>query len=464
METGLEQDRRGARQVQESGRRAAHLQPRLRDQGMRRLALTFVNHAGAPLVKVVPLERIEKVAREGVGFSPVSDAWRVDGLPDPDHPLAVPDGDLRLIPDLGALLPLEAATGWCWAPAERWQRDGTPYGLDQRGFCRRRQALLAAAGIEVRMGFEIEWTVARPGAEGQPTAAVAGGPYGADRVVNGLDYLAALTDALDAAGLPWLQVHPEYGAGQFELSLAAADPLSAADRQVAARLLIQRVTDRFGWRATFSPLPDPAQVGNGGHLHLSLRRHGVPLLQGGSGTADLPAAGEGLLGSLLHHLPALLAIGCPLAVSYRRLGPGRWSAPFRVWGVENREAALRLVPAAADGAPAHLEIKGADLAANPYLLCGAVLALLEEGLRQPRPLPPPVAGDPAQQPDPPERLPTTLEAASAAFAACRPLAEAMGEGLHRSLVETQRAEGRRAAALDEAALIASTRWLPPFLS
>lgn len=62
-----------------------------------------------------------------------------------------------------------------------------------------------------------------------------------------------------------------------------------------------------------------------------------------------------------------------LTVSYRRLAPGYWSAPLQVWGVENREAALRLVPAAADGAPAHLELKVADLAANPYLLLGAAI-------------------------------------------------------------------------------------------
>jgi glutamine synthetase len=463
MEAGLAEHRRGERERREAARLAAHLSPRLRGEGVRRLALTFVNHAGTPLVKVVPLERLAAVARDGVGFSPVSDAWRVDGRPDPAHPLAVPDGDLRLIPDLSALLPLEAATGWAWAPADRWQRDGSAYAADQRGFCRRHQDLLEAAGIEVRAGFELEWMVAGPGPEGRPGASLAGSPYGADRLVEGFDYIAALGDALDAAGLPWLQIHPEYGAGQFELSMASADPLTAADRQVAARLLIQRVTGRCGWRATFSPLPDPDQVGNGGHLHLSVRRHGVPLLEGGEGVAGLTAAGEGLLGSLLVHLPALVAISCPLAVSYRRLAPGRWSAPFQVWGVENREAALRLIPAAADRSPAHLEIKVADLSANPYLLCGAVLALIAEGLARPLPLPAPVLGDPASLADPPARLPLSLDLASEAFTACRPLAAAMGERLHATLVATQQAECRRAAALDEAALIASTRWLPPLL-
>ena len=45
-----------------------------------------------------------------------------------------------------------------------------------------------------------------------------GRPYGADRLVEGLDYASEICDALDAAGLDWLQFHPEYGASQFELS------------------------------------------------------------------------------------------------------------------------------------------------------------------------------------------------------------------------------------------------------
>jgi glutamine synthetase len=426
----------------------------------RRVAVTFVNHAGAVLVKVVPGVRFAAASSLGVGFSPVSDAWRIDGLPDGQHPLAVPDGDLRLVADADALRPLEPAAGWFWAPGDRRHRDGSPYAADQRSFCRARRDALAAEGVVLTAGFELEWLVADPGATGQASPALAGGPYGADRLVEGLDYAGALLDALDAAGLPWLQFHPEYGAAQFELSLAPGDPLEAADRLVLAKLLIQRVTRRFGWRASFSPLPEAARVGNGGHVHVSLTRQGVPLLQGGDGPGGLTTAGAGLLGALLEALPALLPIGCPLAVSYRRLAPSRWSAPFRAWGVENREAALRLVPAEVDAVNAHLELKTADLAANPYLLLGALQALVLEGLHNPRPLPDPVRGDPALLANPPERLPLDLAAASAAFAASLPLRQAMGPLLHDTLVAGQQAEVRRAAALDPEELIASCRWLP----
>lgn len=122
--------------------RGRALLPGLRQRGVRRLAITFVNHAGQTLVKVVPIDRLAEVAAEGVGFSPVSDAFLVTGAIDPLHPLAVPDGDLRLIPDLGAIGLLEQVGGWAWAPGERFERSGDPYPIDQRLFCRAQQAVL----------------------------------------------------------------------------------------------------------------------------------------------------------------------------------------------------------------------------------------------------------------------------------------------------------------------------------
>ncbi|MBW4529812.1 MAG: hypothetical protein KME02_03890 [Aphanothece saxicola GSE-SYN-MK-01-06B] len=433
----------------------------LAGQGIRWVAITWINHAGAPLVKVVPLAAFEAAVTVGVGFSPVADAFGADGSIAAAHRLARPDGDLRLRADAGALAPLEPGSGWAWAPGERFERSGVPYASDQRHLCRRQMEQLQQGGVELRAGFELEWLVASPAADGSPAPAVPGGPYGADRLLEGLDYATALLEALETAGLPWLQFHPEYGASQFELSLAPGSPLQAADRLVQARLLIQRVTRRFGWRCSFSPKPSLERAGNGGHLHLSVERDGVPLLEGGDGEGGLGAPGSGVLAALLAELPALMALACPLAVSYRRLGPSSWSAPFQVWGVENREAALRLIPAAADGVPAHLELKVADLAANPYLLLGAVQAVVADGLAQARPLPPPVVGDPAGLPAAAvPRLPASLAEASAAFAASDLLRRALGEALHSSLGDSQAAEVRRAADLSEAELVAAAAWWP----
>ena len=440
-----------AAQRQIQAERARELISGLQDRGVRQLAITFVNHAGLPLVKAVPLARLPRVAAEGVGFSPVADAFGATGAIDPAQSLARPDGDLRLVPDLDSLALLDGEAGWGWLAADRHQQNGEPYAADQRLFCRDRRQALEAAGLEIRIGGEIEWVLL---GDDLP----AGGPYGADRLLDGLDYLGALAAALDAADLPWLQLHPEYGPAQFELSLAAAGPLAAADRLVLARLLIQRVSRRFGWRASFSPLVAADRVGNGGHVHLSLRRGGEPLLSGGAGVAGLTAEGEGLVAVLLESLPALLALACPLVVSYRRLQPSHWAAPFQVWGVENREAALRLIPGG-PGEAAHLELKIADAAANPYLLLGALMALAADDLARPRPLPAPLTGDPVGQGAP--RLPNDLPAAITAFAAHPLLSRVMGPLLHRTVIEAREAEVRRCSGLSDGALIASTRLWPP---
>ncbi|QPN65097.1 glutamine synthetase [Synechococcus sp. CBW1004] len=437
----------------------------LAERGLRWLAVTWVNHAGAPLVKAVPVAQLAETVRTGVGFSPVADAFGADGGIDPAHRLAVPDGDLRLRADAAALAPLDPALGWAWAPGERWQRNGAAYGADQRHFCRRQQERLEAQGITLQAGFELEWLVAEPGTA--PGPAVPGGPYGADRLVEGLDYATAVLEAIEAAELPWLQFHPEYGASQFELSLAPANALEAADRLVHARLVIQRVSRRFGWRCSFSPKPSLERVGNGGHLHISLQRDGVPLLQGGEGPGGLTVPGQAVLATLLEELPGLMALACPLVVSYLRLAPSAWAAPFQVWGIENREAALRLIPTAADGSAAHLELKVSDLGANPYLLLGGVQAVVQTGLQRPGSLggcpvlPPPVSGDPAGLPaGTASRLPVDLAEASAAFAASSLLRQAMGDALHGSLLDSQAAELRRNAGLTPEDQVLASGWWP----
>lgn len=69
-----------------------------------------MRHAGATLVKVVPYTALEAAAKVGVGFSPVADAFGQNESIDPAHPLAGPDGDLRLRAVSSAIRPLEAET------------------------------------------------------------------------------------------------------------------------------------------------------------------------------------------------------------------------------------------------------------------------------------------------------------------------------------------------------------------
>src|SRR5699024_6096840 len=149
------------------------------------------------------------------------------------------------------------------------------------------------------------------------------------------DYLRDLLVALEQQGVAVDQIHPEYGAGQYELSVAAEDPVGAADTFVLVRETIRALSIRHGLRASFSPKVLAEGVGNGGHVHRPLWRNGANVFSGGPGRYGLGEDAEAFSAGVLEHLPALLAVGAPSPASYLRLIPSHWAGAFRVWGLEN---------------------------------------------------------------------------------------------------------------------------------
>ncbi|HSV66179.1 MAG TPA: glutamine synthetase family protein [Mycobacteriales bacterium] len=425
------------------------------------VALTFVDNAGIVRVKTVPLAGLVQAAAWGVGMSPVFDAFLVD---DSVAPGGRPDGDLRLLPDLDRLTRLAAQPGWAWAPVDRYTQDGEPYPVCQRLFARRMVDRAAEAGLQVRMGFEVEWAV---GVEenDQFVPACAGPGYGMIRLVELSDYCRAVHVALAAESLPVLQVHPEYAAGQFEVSVGPTDPVAAADAAVLVRETIRAVSARHGLRATFAPVVVAGTVGNGGHVHLSVRRDGVNLFAGGDRSCGMTADGESFLAGLLAELPALVAIGAPSVPSYLRLVPSHWAGAYQCWGRENREAALRFVTGSAgeQDRAANAEVKCFDLSANPYLVAGAVLAAGLSTVDKGRRLPEEVTGDPAAEAGQVAghgvtRLPQSVPEALGHLERSDTLRGALGERLYESFVDVRRAEVALFAGATPEAVVAATRW------
>ncbi|GIE39098.1 glutamine synthetase [Actinoplanes lobatus] len=424
----------------------------LRERGVRGVILSYVDTAGINRVKTVPLSRLEHAVQWGVGMSPVFDVFLSDDSITSTDRLGGPDGDLRLRPDLDRLVVLSGQPGWAWAPADRFTQEGEPWVADQRGFARRMVGLAAAEGVSFRMAIEVEWAVGRDGDDFVP--ACRGPAYGMSRLVELSDYARDVLVALEEQGVQVDQLHPEYAAGQFEVSVAASDPVGAADDSVLVRQTIRAVSHRHGLRASFAPVVVADRVGNGGHVHLSVWRDGSNLFDGfPSGDGGFAAAG------ILAHLPALLAVGAPTPGSYLRLVPSHWAGVFACWGVETREAALRFVPGTAGLAgAANLEVKCFDLTANPYLLLGALVAAALDGLAGRRPLPEPIAGDPVNLPGAP-RLPTTLDAAVGEFAADAVLREALGSTLFDAVVAVRRGEAARFRDAGPEDVAAALRWV-----
>ncbi len=443
----------------------ARLAEELAGGGVAAIALTYVDNSGITRVKAIPPARLEATVSHGAGMSPVFDVFLLDDSITASRTSTGPVGDLCLYPDLARLVTLAAQPGWAWAPVVRRRQSGEVHPLCQRTFAKRMTALAAGVGLSAQMSFEVEWTL--DAATGDEVAPAAVGPaYGMTRVIERSDYLADLLGALNAEGVSVQQVHPEYAAGQFEVSIAANDPVGAADDQVLTRQTLRAVGINHGLRTSFSPSVVAGQVGNGGHLHLSVWQGERNMFAGGTGPHGITGVGEAFAGGILRELPALLVIGCPSVASYLRLVPQHWAGVYQAWGLENREAALRLVtgPTGFETAHANLEVKCFDLSANPYLLVGAVLAAGLAGVRDGLRLPPEVTVDPAGLS--PEalvaakvaRLPQSLPEALDHYESSAVLAEALGDALFETIAAVRRAEVALFARSTPDEVAAATRW------
>jgi glutamine synthetase len=452
-----------ARWREDQERRGRALGDTLAADGVAGVALTYVDNAGVTRVKTVPVGGLAPAAGWGVGMSPVFDVFCVDDSITAGRLAGGPTGDLRLYPDLDRVVRLAAQPGWAWAPVDRFTQDGDEHPGCQRSFARRMASEAAAAGLDVRMGFEIEWALGVDG-PGEFRPACSGPAYGMTRMVELSDYCRDLMVALTAESVEVLQLHPEYAAGQFEVSTAPLDPVGAADHVLLVRETIRAVSRQHGLVASFAPAVVAGLVGNGQHLHLSVHRDGN-LLAGGPGPYGMTAAGESFLAGVLDALPALCGVGAPSVASHVRLVPSHWAGVYRCWGRENREAALRLVTGSTGerSTAANVEVKCFDASANPYLVVGAVLAVLLESVDKGLRLPPEVTGDPAAV-DPAElmrlgveRLPVSAEATLACLEKSDLLKTAMGEWLYDAFTAVRRAEIALFADSSPDQVVAATR-------
>jgi glutamine synthetase len=448
--------------------RAGALSGELSGRGVHGIVLAYVDTAGIGRVKTIPTAKLSATAAWGVGMSPVFDTFLADDSIVTTDVLGSPDGDLRLYPDLDQLAELSGQPGWAWAPVDRITQEGERHPACSRTFLRRTvQEASDRHGVTFKASIEIEWAVGRPpGPDGEFVPAVSGPAYGATRQVEWSDCAADLLAALARQGVEVEQLHPEYAAGQFELSVAALDPVAAADRSVLVRQTIRAVVQRHGLAVSFAPAVLGQGVGNGGHVHLSAWRDGVNLHAGGDRRHGMRPEAESLAAGILTHLPALTAVTAPSPASYLRLQPSRWAGVFTAWGRETREAGLRVITGTAGhrAQTANLEIKPVDLAANPYLALGCLITAGLDGLTSGARLPDEITGDPARLGADEaaargvRRLPTSLGEAVEEFRTDEPLRAALGPVLADAVIAVRQGEIAAVAGLDDDQVAATYRW------
>ncbi|HTU80470.1 MAG TPA: glutamine synthetase family protein [Solirubrobacteraceae bacterium] len=393
--------------------------------------------------------------RTGVGWVPANHALT------PLGPVAEPNpfgstGDLRLLPDADtrARVDGDGSSGAMeLLLCDIVELDGRPWECCPRSFLRGAlNAIEHELGARVHASFEHEFQLLLDVAPALPFT------LDAQRRVE--PFPEQLMGALAQAGLEPERFFAEYAPHQFEVPLAPGEGLAGADRSVVLREVVREVARRHGMRASFSPLLDPEEAGNGLHIHLSLLDgDGESLLYDGSRPARLSELGGRFAAGILTHARALSALTAASPVSGARLQPHRWSAGSVCLARQSREALLRIPPVTelADAGPAaqlHLEYRGADAAANPYLGFGAILRAGLQGVLEELPAPPPLEVDPAQlDAEQAARLgigalPVTLEESLRALAEDEQLRGWLSPLLYDAYVSVKRAELDAAADLD----------------
>ncbi|SOJ55458.1 Glutamine synthetase [Mycobacterium simulans] len=368
----------------------------LEAEGVDTVIGTVVNPAGLTHAKTVPIRRTNTFADPGLGASPAWHAFAIDhsGIAITDDVGAV--GDQRIRIDLSALRII--GDGLAWAPGAFFEQDGTPVPMCGRGTLSRIETALAEAGFDAMVGHEIEFLLVDANGGRLPSTMWA--QYGLAGVLEHEAFVRDVITAASTAGVAIEQFHPEYGANQFELSLAPLAPVAAADQLVLTRIIIGRAARRHGVRVSLSPAPFAGEVGSGAHQHISLSTPEGPLFSGGTGARGMTPAGEAAVTGVLRGLPGAQGILCGSIVSGLRMRPGNWAGAYACWGTENREAAIRFVedgPGSLRGG--NVEVKVIDPSANPYLASATILGLALDGIKHKAALPPETTIDPAKLSD-----------------------------------------------------------------
>lgn len=418
--------------------------------------------AGKLRGKAFPAAELERRLARGVGWTPTNvQITCFDVIAESPYGSF---GDLLMVPDPECEVRVDFEDG---TPPEHFflshvlELDGAPWECCTRSILAQALTELErVAGVSLVAAFEHEFQL--PDAE-RPD----GDAYTIAGYSDQATFLSALMAALGEGGLGPECVMKEYGVDQYEVTVRPAPAMAAADASAVVRELTRATARRCGQHATFTPILNPASVGNGLHIHLSLvDGEGRPVSHDAAGTGGMSSIMASFVAGVLRDLEALVAFTAPSVISYARLTPHRWSAAFNNLGLQDREAAIRICPVTAMGggdiaAQYNVEYRAADAAASPHLALAAIVYAGIRGIEDKLPGVTPVTEDLSLLGADElaargfRKLPGTLTAALRALADNAGLAHAF-PGQFVDIYQLHKAaEIAHVAELDEAALYAA---------
>ncbi|EGD24828.1 type III glutamate--ammonia ligase [Prescottella equi] len=340
----------------------------------------FTNLAGKPCAKLVPVEAVEELQEDGVGFAGYA-AGAMGQVP--------ADPDLVAVPDAASFTPIPfVRPGLALVHCDPHVQ-GEPWPFAPRVILKKVLGQAGDLGLEVNIGTEIEYFLVDRDGDGDLRTADALDTsrrpcYDARDVTRMYEHLTAISAAMNQLGWGNYANDHEDGNGQFEQNFRYADALTTADRVVTLRYLISVLAEQRGMTATFMPKPFADRTGSGMHMHLSLWRDGAPVFPDHTDPRGLglsPTA-YAFIGGILEHAGGLQGVLAPTVNSYKRTGAtstssgATWSPRRPTYGGNDRTHYLRVPDAS------RVELRGGDGSANPYLASAVTVAAGLDGIRR----------------------------------------------------------------------------------
>ncbi len=337
--------------------------------------------AGKVRGKSFPASQFDKRLKRGVGWTPTNvQITCFDSIAESPYGAL---GDLVLIPDSTTYIELDFG---CGQPVERFafgnihETDGSAWECCTRSILvTALERLETAANVTLYGSFEHEFHLASN--HSSPGNAYTTSGFRAQR-----EFAEVLVAAIRQAGLRPDTFMKEYGIDQYEITIGPVWGLAIADHATILRELVRICAESLLLDPSFTPLRDPADVGNGVHIHMSLHdSEKNAIAYNPKSKYGLSQIAGQFIAGILKYLDSIVALTAPSVISYNRLIPHRWSAAFNNLGFRDREAAIRICPVnslsdIAEKDQFNFEFRAADAAASPYLALAAIVHAGTQGI------------------------------------------------------------------------------------
>ncbi|MCL6610110.1 MAG: type I glutamate--ammonia ligase [Peptococcaceae bacterium] len=325
---------------------------------------------------------------------------------------------------------------------------GKPFDGCPRTALKRVLEKYAGAGLEVRVGAEIEFYLFHADDQGRPTASThdLAGYCDLTPVDRGENARRDMVLTLQEMGFDVATSFHEIGPGQHEIYLKDDPALAMADNIATFKFVVRTIAQRHGLHASFMPRPLDGHNGSGLKLHISLFGGGRNIFDGPGEKYGLGKAAGGFIAGILDHAGAITAVANPIVNSYKRL-VARDPAPVLAgWSCGNRNTMIRVPEERGEGT--RIVLRSPDPSCNPYLALAACLAAGLDGINRKASMPGPmdevclengVTREMARK----AGLPRNLESALLALAADPVVRDALGERIFNRFTRFKEDEWER---------------------